>query len=147
MRWDEIKLNLPGDPEYNPSKPRVMKWNRLITRIAGDIVGFIDDLRATGHSREYAWAVASRQVMARLQYLGIQDAPRKRRPPSQTPGAWAGSIFLTTDDQVTKLVTKEKWVKVQLMIKEMLDNAGETWGMLIHISALNRSGASYVIRQ
>jgi hypothetical protein len=51
MQWDEIKLNLPGDPEYNPSKSRVMKGDRVITRIAGDIVGFIDDLRATGHSQ------------------------------------------------------------------------------------------------
>jgi hypothetical protein len=86
MRWDFIRLNLPGDPSYNPTKPRVMKWDDSLQKIAGDIVGFVDDLRASGYSMEYAWGVA-RQVASRLQYLGIQDAPRKRRPPSQFPGA------------------------------------------------------------
>jgi hypothetical protein len=27
LRWDSIKLKLPGDPGYNPSKPRAMKWD------------------------------------------------------------------------------------------------------------------------
>jgi hypothetical protein len=123
MRWDEILLNLPGDPEYNPSKPRVMKWNKELEVIAGDILGFVDDLRASGHSMEQAWAVA-RQVASRLQYLGIQDAPRKRRPPSQSPGAWAGAVFSTKDRKVTKSVTQEKWTKAQKMIEELLTEAG-----------------------
>ena len=124
MRWDDIVLNLPGDPHYNPSKPRVMKWDNLLAKIAGDILGFVDDLRASGHSREYAWGVA-RQMASRLQYLGIQDAPRKRRPPSLTPGAWAGAVFATKDSKVTKSVTKEKWTKAKKMISELLEEAGD----------------------
>lgn len=77
MRWDKIRLNLPGSPEYDPSLPTVMKWNELAARIAGDIVAFVDDLRLTGFSIENAWTVA-RHILSRLQYLGIQDAPRKR---------------------------------------------------------------------
>ena len=34
FRWDRIVLNLPGDPDYDPSMPRVYKWNELIKAIA-----------------------------------------------------------------------------------------------------------------
>jgi hypothetical protein len=81
-------LNLPGDPKFDPSKPRVKKWDSLLDLIGGDLAAFVDDLRASGYSVEHAWMVA-RQTAARLQYLGNQDAPRKRRPPTLTPGAWA----------------------------------------------------------
>jgi hypothetical protein len=64
LRWDEVVLNLPGDPSFDPAMPRVYKL---------------------GYSREHDWAIA-RQVSSRMQYLGIQDAPRKRRPPDTHPG-------------------------------------------------------------
>ena len=99
LRWDLVKLNLLGDPAYDPTLPRVMKWDSSIENIAGDLVAFVDDLRASGHSIERTWAI-SRQIVSRLQYLGIQDAPRKRRPPVCTPGACAGSVFITTDSEV-----------------------------------------------
>jgi hypothetical protein len=44
MWWDIIKLNLPGNPESNPSKPRVITWEKTLKKIAGDILGFADDL-------------------------------------------------------------------------------------------------------
>jgi hypothetical protein len=44
--------------------------------------------------------------MSVLQYLGIQDAPRKRRPPSQTPGAWAVVYFSTDNSTVEALLYK-----------------------------------------
>jgi hypothetical protein len=49
LRWDYVKLNLPGDATYNPILPRVTKWDLTIKNIAGDIVAFIDNLRASGH--------------------------------------------------------------------------------------------------
>jgi hypothetical protein len=76
LRWDEVRLNLPGDPAFNPTLPRVMKWDLMINNIAGDIKTFVDDLRASGIDEETAWKIA-RQVASRLQYVGIQDAPRK----------------------------------------------------------------------
>jgi hypothetical protein len=88
LRFDRIILNLPGDSCFDPTKPRVMKWDDVVERIALDLLSFVDNLRASGSSVEEAWQVAH-QVASRLQYLGIQDAPRKRRPPSQSPGAWA----------------------------------------------------------
>lgn len=67
---------------------------------------------------ELAWKIA-RQVCSRFQYLGIQDATRKRKPPTKTPGAWAGAVFATTDDKVTKTVTTDKWNKAQNIVKTL----------------------------
>jgi hypothetical protein len=78
LRWDFIRLNLPGNPAYDPALPRVMKQDAVTRKIAGDIVAFVDDLRTPGCSIEQAWAIAH-QMVSRLQYLGLQDAPRKRR--------------------------------------------------------------------
>jgi hypothetical protein len=120
LRWDEVRLNLPGDPSFDPTLPRVMKWDRSIDNIAGDVLTFVDDSRASGMDEEVAWRIA-RQVASRLQYLGIQDAPRKRRPPTRKPGAWAGAIFSTTDGLITQTVSQEKWNKGRDQIKELSD--------------------------
>jgi hypothetical protein len=120
LRWDHVKLSLPGDPTYDPTLPRIMKWDSTIENIAGDIVAFVDDfLRASGHSTERAWAIA-RQVVSQLQYLGLQDAPQKRRPPVRTPGAWAGSVFTTTDTQVIQSVAQGKWDRTKSLLDELL---------------------------
>jgi hypothetical protein len=79
------------------------------------VVVFIDDLRGSGPTVELTWFV-SRVIAARLQYLGMQDAARKRRPPTTQPGAWAGGVFKTTDKNVTCMVTQEKWDKARGMI-------------------------------
>jgi hypothetical protein len=120
LRWDKVILNLPGDPKFDPSQPMVMKWNEIVERIAGDIVGFLDDLRLSGFSIENAWAV-SQFILSRLQYLGIQDAPRKRRPHSQTPGVWAGAIFRITPERISKSISQAKWDKEADMVDDLLD--------------------------
>jgi hypothetical protein len=58
--------------------------------------------------------------LAWLQYLGIQDTPRKRRPPSQTPGAWASAIFKITPEKISVSVTQSKWERGREMVKELL---------------------------
>jgi hypothetical protein len=120
MGYHEVRLNLPGSSDYNPSLPRVMKWNQAAKAIAGDVVTFIDDLRASGHWVENSWQVY-RQLGSRLQYLGIHDAPRKRRPPSQTLGAWAGGIFSSANGRITKYFSVEKWKQGQTMIRWLQD--------------------------
>jgi hypothetical protein len=120
LRWDSMKLHLPGDPLYDPSQPRVMKWNDATNSIAGGILAFVDDLRASGSSLEQAWQI-TQQVASRLQYLGIQDAPHKRHPPVHNPGAWAGSIFSTSDNQIKQTVAQAKWDKAKMQVKELAD--------------------------
>jgi hypothetical protein len=119
LRWDYVKFNLPGDPKYDITLPRVMKWDSSIEKIAGDIVAFVDDLRASGHSVEQTWAIG-RQTTSRLQYLGFQDAPRKRKPPVRASGPWAGSVFTTTDTEVLQSVSQSKWDRTKALLLELV---------------------------
>ena len=49
---------------------------------------------------ETCWKVA-RQVLSRFQYLGIQDAARKTRPPTRDQrSASAGTVFETSSEGV-----------------------------------------------
>jgi hypothetical protein len=70
----------------------------------------VDDLRSSGRAKAESWQI-SRQVASRLQYLGIQDAPMKRRPPVRNPGAWAGATFSTSEGKITQTVSQAKWDK------------------------------------
>jgi hypothetical protein len=114
FRWATVILNLPGDEKYNPAKPRVYKV-RKEGGMAGDLFTYIDDLRPTCPSEEECWG-ASHQVGSRLTWLGIQDAPRKKRRASQRPGAWAGSVIHTDNGMVTVLVSDSKWDKTKRWI-------------------------------
>jgi hypothetical protein len=44
LRWDSIQENSPGDPNYDPSLPRVMKWDKTDDTITGNVLAFVDDL-------------------------------------------------------------------------------------------------------
>ena len=96
---------------YDTTKPKLIKWNSVGNFMAGDAVTFIDDVRLTGSSRERCREV-HRQFTSRMQYLGIQDAPQKFRPPSQNQaGAWTGTIFRIDKIVISKTVPQEKWEK------------------------------------
>jgi hypothetical protein len=112
-------MNLPGEEDYTPSLPWVSKVVREgdCEKIAGDFFTYIDDIRTCGQSDEHCWAV-SRKVAVMCSYLGIQDAPRKRRAPSQTPGAWAGSSVAIMKEGVAVTVSQEKWDKMKMMVNK-----------------------------
>jgi len=109
LRWDKVVLNLIGNANFNPSLPNVFKWNEQAQRLAGEIKAYVDDLRALGWSLEHAWRIAH-LIASRLQFLGIQDAARKRRIDQ---GPWAGAIYLANANSIQKTVTKEKWQKAR----------------------------------
>ena len=79
---------------------------------------FVDDARPTGPSKREAW-LAARKIASTLSNLGIQDAPRKRRNSSQTPGAWTGSVLRTNDGQVRLLIEDDKWAKTIGLLAEV----------------------------
>jgi hypothetical protein len=56
-QWARVRLNLPGDMEYNSNLPWVWKV-REDGRIAADVFTFVDDLRPTGPSKKIAWQAA-----------------------------------------------------------------------------------------
>ena len=111
FRWSGVAMNLPGSSDYDPSLPWVFKC-RVDGEIACDLFVYVDDLRPTGPTEEDCW-LATRRVGYVLNSRGIQDASRKRRPPSQTPGAWAGSVISTTTEQVRVEVSQDKWLKTK----------------------------------
>jgi hypothetical protein len=135
LRWDHVKLNLSGHPEYDPTFPRVMKWDEIIRNIAGDLAAFVDDLRASAHSVEQAWAIA-RQVVSRLQYFGLQDAPQKRIPPVRNPGALAGSVFTTTGTDVLQSVSQVKWDRANAQLDELQSMIGSSSDGLVDYKRL-----------
>ncbi|KAL7571152.1 hypothetical protein ACA910_014754 [Epithemia clementina (nom. ined.)] len=52
-------------------------------------------------------------------YYGLQDAARKRRPPSQMPGAWAGALIAAEAAGIYKVVSQERWQKLKGHIKNL----------------------------
>ena len=115
LRWDRVVLNLIGNSDFNPALPNVFKWNEKAQKLAGEIKAYVDDLRALGWSLEHAWQIAH-LIACRLQFLGIQDAARKRRIDQ---GPWAGAIYLTNKDSIKKTVTQEKWDKAKNYISDI----------------------------
>ena len=108
FHWDCVVLNLPGTTNYNPMLPWLYKWNSTYECIAGDIFIYVDDIRPTGKDDDHCERVMHRTA-ARSNYLGQQDAPRKRRPPSQSPGLWSGSLVNTDNSNVYVSTSEAKW--------------------------------------
>ena len=85
--WDKVILNLPGTLEYDPTMPRVYRWNSREKCMACFFGTEIDDIRTSGPTE----AATSHRVASRIEYLGQQDTARKRGQPDQQPRAWAGA--------------------------------------------------------
>jgi hypothetical protein len=117
FRWVRVRFNLPGNHDYDPSIPWVLKV-REDRQIASDLFTFVDDLRPTGPGRVACWK-AARRAASVLNWLGIQDAPRKRRDSSQSPGAWSGSVIRVTPEGVCVLASEDKWIKAKGMLTEI----------------------------
>ena len=86
--------------------------------LAADLVGYMDDFRTTGPSRQEAW-LAARRTTSIVNNLGIQDASGNRRDNLRAPGAWAGSVVLTRSEGVFVMVDQAKWEKAKAMLGEV----------------------------
>ena len=114
--FDKVFINAVGAPGFNPSLPWVFKYNSKTKQVAGDARAYINDLRALGCTMEQAWMIAWR-ITSRLQYLGIQDAPRKQRIDE---GPWAGTVYDTSKTEVSVTVTDNKWNKGKDYLKSLI---------------------------
>lgn len=128
LRWDSVRFNLPGDEEYEPNLPWVSKVRSEDGRIAADFWTYIDDVRNSGPDEEECWRTG-RRVASICSYLGIQDAARKRRPPTRAPGAWAGTIIKTKDGQIVLMVDQKKWDKTRNAIRWLRSEVDKDGGM------------------
>jgi hypothetical protein len=117
FQFQEIRLNLPGRPGYDPTKSWVNKL-RADGQVACDLFTFVDDERLIGPTLPLTWQ-ASRRLASTQAYLGIQDAARKVRPCSQTPGAWAGSVVHVVEGLgVCVLLSEEKWARMKDIVEK-----------------------------
>ena len=113
FHWSEVKLNLPGSSSYDPAMPRLYKWNEVERCIASDCKTFVDDLRSIGATRELCRA-CTHQIEARMAYLGLQDATRKKRDGARAPGEWTGTIQRSIPGLgVFATVSQKKWDKAK----------------------------------
>ena len=90
FQWKKVVENYPGTQDYNPTLP----WIRKVREdglTAADLHDYVDDLRVTAPTEDVAWECSS-QIGKEATHKGLQDALRKRRKPSQEPGAWAGAV-------------------------------------------------------
>jgi hypothetical protein len=120
IRWDRVRLNLPGQRNYQSNVSWVSKVRDCDGRVTADLFVFVDDLRPTGSSRKEAWRTGRRTASV-LGHLGIQDASRKRRDSSQSPGPWAGAVIRTGPDGVFVLTSQEKWDKAKALLGEVIE--------------------------
>ena len=121
FRWDHVVLNLPGTANYDPSMPRVYKWNMSSQSIACDCKFFCDDFRVIGPN-ESLTKRATHKLETSMSYLGIQDATRKRRKISKRPGEWTGSIVLSIKDVgLFVTVSQKKWNRAKEILQRWKD--------------------------
>ncbi len=119
--FDQVILNLPGMDSYDTLKPKLVEWNSRTKQMTGDVITFVDDVRIVGTSKEHCHLV-HRQFTGHMQYLGIQDAPRKFRPPLQDQaGAWTGTIFKVKSSRITKTFFQEKWSKAKDIVRLLFE--------------------------
>jgi hypothetical protein len=117
--WSSVKLNLPGTDGYNPTKPWVMKL-RVDGAKASDALFFVDDGRIIGSDASLChWA--ARQLAAELQWLGNQDAARKRRMEDMHAGAWAGTVVYTDQGVARLFISQEKWTRAKVEMQWLWD--------------------------
>ena len=146
LAWKEMVLNVPGSKSYQPMKPWV-----FLTKVDGSLAAFfgtyIDDIR-TSDTTEEGCRNTTRRVASRVNYLGQQDAPRKRRAPSKKPGAWSGAMCESVSGKgLFVTCSQEKWDKpkeivsrrYREVIKDEADsldhkNLERDVGFLVHLS-------------
>jgi hypothetical protein len=138
FHWDYVECNLPGSVTFNPSLPWVAK-RRFDGELSSDMLTYCDDLRILGSSWDRAVAAASR-CASMINFMGIQDATRKRRFPSRAPGAWAGTVALTTPEGVFASVSQERWDKAKSILDEMWKTLLDKEGRFNHKQLLSQRG-------
>jgi hypothetical protein len=119
LQWKEVRLNLPGMAEYFPP----MVWMAKVRedgQVTTDLFIYMDDFQPTGPYAEECWR-ASWRAASICNHLGIQDAPRKKREVSRSPGPWEGSVVYTDHAEagMRVLVRRKKWAKAKRLLETL----------------------------
>jgi hypothetical protein len=144
FRWSSVRLNLPGQLEYDPSKSWVCKI-RNDGVVAADVFTYVDDIRCSAPTQAEAWR-ASQRTSSTLGFLGLQDAARKRRDPGEETGAWTGSVVWTSNGRVSAMTTQEKWIKTRTILQWISDATKNSKGIELKTLQSHRGFLVYVGR-
>jgi hypothetical protein len=111
-QWETVRLNLPGDINYDPSMPRIKllrKDGELATREAD----YVDDIHPCIREREGSneARLACAQLKSRMNSRGNQADDQKYHILSVTPGAWNGVILHTNTLFPMMSTTLKKWTR------------------------------------
>ena len=123
LHWIDVRGNFPFTKNYDPSLPRVIRI-RADGEMAAGTSAFVDDGRTAGVTNTIC-DQATHRFCTRINYLGEQNACRKRRPTTTNPGAWTGKMLWTSEPHPRKGVLPEKWKTHRtdlLLLSEMADN-------------------------
>lgn len=118
FRWHRVVFNMPGTQGYDPAKPWMFRFDDVGQNMAAFVLSYVDDLRTGSNSGLRGCEQVTHVTASKLNYLGEQDAARKRGEASQTPGAWAGSVIVSKEDEGLYVsVSQEKWDKVRKIVE------------------------------
>ena len=122
LGWVRAVGNFPFQKNYDPSLPRIIRI-RQDGEMAAGTSAFVDDGRTAGVT-DTICDQATHRFCTRINYLGEQNASRKRRPTTTNPGAWTGKMLWTNEPHPMKGVLPEKW-NIQrddlLLLKHLAD--------------------------
>ena len=109
--WDFVIQNSHGTTSYDHTIPVIYIWDSIQGVISAARKMYVDDLISIAANQSLA-KEATHQVETTTRYIGLQDANRKWRPISQTPGEWNGSITLLIEGVFVFItVSEKKWNK------------------------------------
>ena len=118
FHWTKVILNLPGSPEYEPTQPKVWKYNPITQGLVATVVACVDDLQTLGLSQSECWQVMHR-VATILTALGIQVAGQKARAPTSKPRPWVGMVAWGDETGVCVRATQVKWLKAKVQLETL----------------------------
>ena len=122
LRWDRVILNLPGSLDYKTGDPDVYRYDDLNDKIAAFFETYVDDIRSGDSGGEDACHHLTHVIAARINYLGQQDSPRKRRKVGLAPGAWAGAMVISKPGEgLFVTCSQEKWDKAKNIVTKYME--------------------------
>lgn len=139
FRWHRVVLNLPGQSGYDPSKPWVYRYDDIGRSLAAFVLSYVDDLRTGSSKGREECERVTHVTGSKLNYLGEQDATRKRGEASQEPGAWAGSVIVSRKGEgLFVTISQEKWNKVKDILGRYQKIIGEEGAMKVDYRQLEK---------
>lgn len=117
FRWDRVIYNLPGTTSYDPVKPWIYRMDDISGQMASFVTSYVDDLRTGSQKGAEDCNRVTHWTASMLNYLGQQDAARKRRSATQKPGPWAGAMMEAVKGEGLYVTTSpDKWEKLRKII-------------------------------